>query len=159
MKKTPSEIINANDILEIEKSIKNLDKIIDKYGLQVNNPLFHLSIFNNEKYPNSLFRKIDEKTNYNIVDKQKQTYQYPSKYIDTSEAFRYYLNRKLISTDNKRRWISIKKISDDFSKWYSVIHNEDIKSNVSLYKVIINTFNDMSIRVTKMRITGYCLLD
>jgi hypothetical protein len=96
-----------------------------------------------------------EKCNLSTIIINKQ---YPVKYIDIDDAFHYFLQHKLVPTTNKRRWISIRKISTEFTKWYISTHkkNTNITSLYS-YKKIIKVLYDMNINVTNIRITGYYL--
>jgi len=153
--------IKVNDLIEIEKNISIINKIIEKYGLQIKKSLFNLAIYNKDEYTDDIFSYITSKKSiikYNKLKKNDKINFAPKIInIDLSEAFKFYLNEHLLKVKNKRKWISFRKILKTFSIWYKNAHGNKIDIRGKKYIIINNVFDDLGLRFKRLRLTGYCI--
>ena len=161
-----------DDVININNTLQNLEKIVKKYNLEIDTYLFYLTIFNNDEYPTDLIKQsqyIDDLNNINndncCTNKNKREKNdnrnklpYLPDYDNTEKVLRYYLNQYLKPTYNRRQWIKIKDILISFCEWYQDMYDIKIEINPKLYGTTHNILNGYNITTRGSRINGYELV-
>lgn len=153
-----STSLDAKDVINLEEGIRTINRVVDKYDLQLNSALLYLSIVNTKKYPNPLIKKKE-----NLVVDLDAKEEYPvsksSFNANMMDAFKIYIEKHLTPTKNKRRWIHIRKLIENFLAWFSGSRDKVVdKGDRRVFETVCRVLNGAGIQVKGVRISGYTLV-
>lgn len=150
--------MDVTDVVELENGISKINSVISKYNLVLNSELFYLSIIDSKKYPNSLINSthpVNLEVDLEVhVDKEEYPCNQNIQSTNIVEAVDLFVETRLKRIKDRRKWIHINKLIDQFTVWYGQLNKSDEQQQL-LFNTVYTKLKLLGVPVSGYRIYGY----